>query len=66
MLKGVHPMQLGTKVRKISERVLRFIVEYNSNQPISYTKGCKGKTLPDKQKKIRLQVISTWKRILIK
>ncbi|WP_454895895.1 hypothetical protein, partial [Alloprevotella tannerae] len=33
-----------TKIRKISERVLRFIVEYNSNQAISYTKGCKGKT----------------------
>ena len=37
-------MQLGTKVRKISERVLRFIVEYNSNQAISDTKGCEGKT----------------------
>ena len=45
-------MQLGTKVRKISERVLRFIVEYNSNQPISYTKGCKGKT-PTRQTKKR-------------
>ena len=35
-----------TKIRKISERVLRFIVEYNSNQAISYTKGYEGKAPP--------------------
>ena len=44
-------MQLGTKVRKISERVLRFIVEYNSNQAISYTKGYEGKAPPRQTKK---------------
>jgi hypothetical protein len=59
-------MQLGTKVRKISEKVLRFIVEYNSNQPISYTKGCKGKTPTRQTKKDPSPVVWTWKRILIK
>ena len=58
-------MQLGTKVRKISERVLRFIVEYNSNQATSYTKGYEGKT-PTRQKKDPSPVVWTWKRILIK
>ncbi len=49
-------MQLGAKIWKISERVLRFIVEYNSNQATSYTKRCEGKT-PTQQtkKKIRLR-----------
>ncbi len=59
-------MQLGAKIWKISERILRFVIEYNSNQSISSTKGCEGKHLPSKQKKDPSPVSWTWKRILIK